>query len=316
MKPDEALGPWPALPFARVRPTVDTVQLWTQVVGKIALVRQPWVNHSWHTALRVSARGLETPLIPCGAQAIQFEFDFTDHDLVVRSTSGAARRIALTARPIADFYAETLGALAEIGAATRIVAIPNEIADPRPFALDHSPRNYEPSTARDFWLVLVKIEGVFARFRSRFLGKVSPIHFFWGSADFAMTRFSGREAPRHPGGIPHLPDAVTREAYSHEVSSAGFWPGDERAPQASFYSYAYPTPPGFGSAPVAPAQAQFDATLGEFLLPYDVVRCADDPAQTLLDFLQSTYQAAADLGGWDRSALECAEGALGRPRVV
>ena len=307
---------WPALSYERVRPTADTLQLWTQIAGKVTLARTPWLNHSWHLTLRVSARGLATPLIPNGGTALQLEFDFIDQQLVVRTTDGDQRSLALEAGAVADFYAQTMEVLESLGAATRIVATPNELADPVPFAKDHAPRVYEPKVAQDFWRALVQIERVFGRFRSRFLGKCSPIHFFWGSADFAMTRFSGRRAPRHPGGVPHLPDAVTREAYSHEVSSAGFWPGDERAPQPSFYSYAYPTPPGFSNAPVSPAGARFDEALGEFLLPYDVVRRSVDPDEVLLAFLQTTYEAAADLGGWDRAALECAEGRLGHPRPV
>jgi hypothetical protein len=207
-------------------------------------------------------------------------------------------------------------ALEELGAATRIVATPNELAEAVPFAEDHAPRVYDPEMARDFWRALVQIERVFGRFRSCFLGKCSPIHFFWGGADLAVSRFSGRKAPRHPGGVPHLPDAVTREAYSHEVSSAGFWAGDERAPEPSFYSYAYPTPTGFSGAKVSPAAARFDAGLGEFLLPYEAVRRGDDPDEVLLSFLQTTYDAAADLGGWDGAALECQEGRPGAPRPV
>ena len=196
------------------------------------------------------------------------------------------------------------------------MAEPNEIADPIPFEDDVAPRPYDPAVAQDFWRALVQAERVFARFRSRFLGKCSPVHFFWGAADLAVTRFSGRTAPRHPGGVPHLPDPVSREAYSHEVSSAGFWPGDERTPEPSFYSYAYPTPKGFPAAPVSPSGARFDEGLGEFLLPYDQVRKAPDPDETLLAFLQSAYEAAANLARWDRASLDCAEGEFGRPRAI
>ena len=307
---------WPDLPYARLRPTADTLQLWTQIVGKVRLARTPWLNHSWHVTLRVSGRGLTTPLIPNGAAALQLEFDFLDHQLVLRTTDGGERRVRLAPGTIAEFYVETLDALASLGAATRIVATPNELADAVPFPKDHAPRPYDPVMAQDLWRALVQIERGFGRFRTRFLGKSSPIHFFWGGVDLAVTRFSGRRAPLHPGGVPHLPDAVTREAYSHEVSSAGFWPGDERAPEPSFYSYAYPTPEGFAKAPVSPAGARFDEALGEFLLPYDQVRCAADPDDALLAFLQTTYEAAADLGGWDRAALECCEGELGHPRRV
>jgi hypothetical protein len=304
------------LRYEQLRPTADTLQLWTQIAGKIALARTPWINHSWHVTLRLSARGLATPLIQNGASALQLEFDFIDHQLVIRTTDGGERRIALAARPVAVFYAETMEALAALGARTRIFARPNELADPVPFAADQAPRAYDPAVAADLWRALVQIERVFVRFRSGFLGKSSPIHFFWGAADLALTRFSGRRAPRHPGGVPFLPDAVTREAYSHEVSSAGFWPGDERAPEPSFYAYAYPTPAGFDQAPVSPAAARFDPSLGEFLLPYQAVRAASDPDGVLLSFLQSSYEAAANLGDWDRAALECAEGPIGRPRPV
>jgi hypothetical protein len=299
-----------------LRPTADTLQLWTQIAGKITLARTPWLNHSWHVALRISARGLTTPLVPNGASALQLEFDFIDHQLVLRTTEGGERRVTLGPGTVANFYALTMDALESLGAATRIVPTPNELADAVPFPQDHASRVYDPEIARDFWRALVQIERVFGRFRSRFLGKCSPIHFFWGGADFAVTRFSGRSAPRHPGGVPHLPDAVTCEAYSHEVSSAGFWAGDERAPEPSFYSYAYPTPADFSDAPVAPSAALFSETLGEFLLPYEAVRRAENPDEILLGFLQSTYEAAANLGGWDRTALECEEGRPRRPRPL
>ena len=307
---------WPALSYARLRPTVETLHLWTQVVGKVAVARSPWLNHSWHLTLRLSARGLVTPLIPAGAVSVQLEFDFLRQALVVRCSDGGERRVALTPGTVAGFYAEAMDALGVLGAPTRIVASPNETPDPTPFAEDHERRAYEPAVARDFWRALVQIERVFARFRTRFIGKNSPIHFFWGSADLASTRFSGRRAPLHPGGIPNLPDAVTQEAYSHEVSSAGFWAGDDRTPEPSFYSYAYPTPAGFAQAPVSPIGVRFDAALGEFVLPYERVRTAADPDGALLAFLQTTYEAAAGLADWDRAALEREEGPVGRPPAV
>lgn len=307
---------WPALSYAALAPTVGTLQLWTQIVGKVALARTPWLNHAWHVTLRPSARGLVTPLIPNGGTAFQLEFDFITHQLIARTSEGGERRVALASGSIADFYRQTMDALSDLGAATRIVARPNEVADPVPFAEDRAPRTYDPAAAHDFWRALIQIHRVFFRFRSGYLGKASPIHFFWGAADLAVTRFSGRRAPRHPGGIPNLPDAVTREAYSHEVSSAGFWAGDERCPESSFYSYAYPSPAGFAEAKASPPGARFDPALGEFLLPYDLVRRADEPDEVLLAFLQSTYDAAADLGGWDRDTLECGEGEIGRPRPV
>jgi hypothetical protein len=304
---------WPLLSYTTLRPTVQTLHLWTQIAGKVAVARSPWLNHSWHLTLRLSARGLATPLIPAGALSVQLEFDFIDHALVIRCTDGGERRVALAPGTVAGFYAEVMDVLAGLGAPTRIVAEPNEIPDPTPFAADHERRAYEPAAARDFWRALVQIERLFARFRTRFIGKNSPIHFFWGSADLAVTRFSGRRAPLHPGGIPNLPDAVTQEAYSHEVSSAGFWAGDDGTPEPSFYAYAYPAPAGFAEATVSPAGARFDKTLGEFLLPYDQVRGAADPEEALMAFLQSTYAAAADLGRWDRAALEREEGPVGRP---
>lgn len=307
---------WPALSYARLRPTAETLHLWSQIAGKVAVARSPWLNHSWHLTFRLSARGLATPLIPAGAISVQLEFDFVDHALVVRCTDGGEHRVKLAPGTVAGFYAEAMDALAALGAATRIVPHPNEVLDASPFPDDHERRAYEPEVAHDFWRALVQIERVFARFRTRFVGKNSPIHFFWGSADLAVTRFSGRRAPPHPGGIPNLPDAVTQEAYSHEVSSAGFWAGDPRTPEPSFYAYAYPTPAGFAEAKVAPAGARFDAALGEFLLPYDRVRTAADPDETLLAFLQSTYAAAADLAGWDRAALEREEGPVGHPPTV
>jgi hypothetical protein len=307
---------WPALPFEALRPTAETLQLWTQVVGKVRLARTPWVNHSWHVTLFVSARGLTTPLIPNGATGLALEFDFIGHALCVRTSDGAERRVALGARSLASFYGEVMDALAAVGAPTTIFDVPSELPDATPFAKDLAERPYDPAMAQAFWRTLVQIDRVFYRFRSCFLGKCSPVHFFWGAADLAVTRFSGRPAPLHPGGFPHLPDAVTREAYSHEVSSAGFWAGGGGVEEPSFYSYAYPSPAGFGSAKVAPAAARFDAALGEFLLPYDAVRTADDPDETLLAFLQSTYEAAADLAHWDRSALECGEGQIGKPREV
>ena len=312
-----ASAAWPLLPPGpELRATTDTLQLWTQIVGKVRLARTPWINHSWHVTLRVSARGLVTPLIPNGATGFSIELDFVAHELIIRVTDGGERRIPLRSGSVATLYAEVMDALAALGAPTLIDPLPSELPDPIvPFPDDVTPRAYDPAVARAYWMALVQAERVFTRFRSCFLGKVSPIHLFWGGFDLAVTRFSGRTAPLHPGGFPHLPDAVTREAYSHEVSSAGFWPGAEGI-EPSFYSYAYPIPDGFGSAPVEPGAARFDATLGEFLLPYEAVRTAPDPDEALMAFLQFTYAAAADLARWDRAALECGEGQVGRPRRV
>jgi Family of unknown function (DUF5996) len=307
---------WPELPYAALRPTADTLQLWTQIVGKVRLARAPWLNHSWHVPLYVSARGVATSLIPGDDVSLDMEFDFIAHELVIRVADGGERRIPLAPGSVAGFYAKVLEALAALGAPTRIGAIPSEMLDAIAFDQDTATRPYDPAVAHSFWRALVRIDRVFNRFRSRFIGKNSPVHFFWGGFDLAVTRFSGRRAPRHPGGIPHLSDEVTREAYSHEVSSAGFWPGGMGVEEPSFYSYAYPAPAGFAAAKVSPAAARFDPVLGEFLLPYEAVRTAADPDGVLLSFLQSTYAAAADLGHWDRGELECEEGQPGRPRPV
>jgi hypothetical protein len=307
---------WPKLSYATLGPTAETLRLWTQIVGKVRLAQTPWLNHSWHATLYVSARGLTTGLIPHGAVSFELEFDFIAQALILRVTDGQERLIPLAAGPVAGFYAAVLQALEGAGLPVRIDDLPNEAPDPIPFPADTAPRPYDPVAAHDFWRALVQVDRVFKRFRTAFLGKASPVHFFWGSFDLAVTRFSGRPAPLHPGGIPHLPDAVTREAYSHEVSSAGFWPGGGGVDEPSFYAYAYPTPAGFGEAKVRPADARFDEGLGEFLLPYEAVRTAPDPDEALMAFLQTTYAAAADLAGWDRDALECGVGVAGRPRAV
>jgi hypothetical protein len=316
MNCDRLVEAWPELPFSRLRPTMETLQLWSQIVGKVRLAQTSWLNHSWHVTLQVSARGLATPLIPHGPVSFTLEFDFQAHALVIRVTDGRERSFGLAGKTVADFYGELIGGLAALDLPVAIDPAPNELPTATPFPEDTGPRQYDPEMARRFWLALVQIERVFARFRSRFLGKCSPIHFFWGSFDLAVTRFSGRRAPPHPGGIPHLPDAVVREAYSHEVSSAGFWPGGSGVEEPSFYSYAYPAPEGFASAHVQPPAARFDPALGEFLLAYEAVRAAPDPDEALTAFLQSTYEAAADLAGWDRTSLECEEGQPGRPRPV
>jgi hypothetical protein len=306
---------WPALPYAAWKDTRDTLHLWTQIVGKIRLALTPWINHSWHVALYLTARGLTTSPIPYDVREFQIDFDFIDHVLWIRTSDGHFRQLMLAPMPVAQFHAELLAALAELGIDVRINTMPNEIADAIPFDRDRVHASYDREYAARFWRVLLGAHRVLASFRTRFLGKVSPVHFFWGSFDLAVTRFSGRLAPPHPGGVPHLPDAVAREAYSHEVSSAGFWPGGGGpVDYAAFYSYAYPAPEGFASAAVRPAQAFFSQELGEFLLPYEAVRTAPDPERTLMEFLQTTYNAAADLGRWDRAMLECPSGEPGRPR--
>jgi hypothetical protein len=307
---------WPDLSSPLLGPTAETLQLWTQIVGKVRVARTPWLNHSWHTTFHVSPRGLATPMIPHGSLSFDLEFDLVAGELVIRVSDGGERRIGLAPGSPAEFHTAVMDALADLGVATTIVARPNEMAEATPFPQDTRRRDYDAGVARDYWRALVQVDRVLNRFRSRFLGKCSPVHLFWGGFDMAVTRFSGRPAPLHPGGIPHLPDDITREAYSHEVSSAGFWPGGGGVDGPSFYAYAYPTPEGFASAAVSPAQARFDAGLGEFLLPYEAVRTAPDPDEALLSFLQTTYEAAADLAGWDRPALECEEGLPRRPRQV
>jgi hypothetical protein len=307
---------WPELPYAAWKDTSATLQLWTQIVGKTRLMLTPWLNHAWHVTLRVTARGLATPLIGTAERDFQVEFDFVDHVLWLRTADGHLRQVMLRPMAVAEFYGEYLHALSELGIAVQISETPNEIADATPFDRDTTHSAYDREYANRFWRVLLRSHEVFSHFRTAFLGKASPVHFFWGSFDLAVTRFSGRSAPLHRGGVPHLSDAVVREAYSHEVSRAGFWPGGGAIEYPAFYSYAYPAPDGFASAAVRPAQAFFSRELGEFILPYDAVRTASDPKAALMEFLQSTYDAAAETGKWDRANLECARGALGIPRPV
>jgi hypothetical protein len=307
--------PWPELPYPVWQETCRTLHLWTQIAGKIRLARTPWLNHSWHVTLYVTTRGLTTSPIPDGARSFQIDFDFIDHVLWLRTSDGHFRQLMLRPMTVAEFYGEVLHALSELGVTVRINEKPNEVADAIPFSQDRTHGSYDRDHANRFWRILRQSHDVLAHFRTGFLGKASPVHFFWGSFDLAVTRFSGRTAPRHPGGVPNLPDAVAQEAYSHEVSSAGFWPGGGLGPidYPAYYSYAYPAPEGFAAARVRPAQAFFSKELGEFILPYDAVRTAADPAAALMDFLQSTYETAADLAKWDRKALECD---FGKARVV
>jgi hypothetical protein len=307
---------WPDLPYASWKDTCETLQLWTQVVGKVRLAQTPWLNHSWQVPLYVSARGLTTSPIPYGARIFQIDFDFIDHCLVIATSEGSRRELPLRAQSVAEFYSGVSRALRELGFDIRINETPNELADAIPFSQDRVHAAYDGDYAHRFWRILLQVNRVFELFRTSFVGKCSPVHFFWGSFDLAVTRFSGRRAPPHPGGIPNLPDAVVREAYSHEVSSAGFWPGSGPIPYAAFYSYAYPEPAGFSSTPVRPAAAFFSPELKEFILPYDAVRTADAPDRMLLDFLQSTYEAAANAAKWDRAALECELGVANVPRPV
>lgn len=309
-------GPtWPALDYAGWRDTAATLQLWTQVVGKVRLALTPWLNHGWHVPLYVNARGLGTSPIHVGGGIVEIDFDFIDHRLIVRSSQAPERGFALVPMTVAEFHRRVMAELASMGVEVTIDVMPNEVAEPIPFPDDVTHASYDAAAATAFWRALVAVARVFAVFRTAFIGKASPVHFFWGSFDLAVTRFSGRAAPLHPGGVPGLPDAVTQEAYSHEVSSAGFWPGSDPYPQAAFYSYAYPSPAGFAEATVESAGAVWSAAMGEWLLPYEVVRSAADPDATLLRFLASTFRAAASLGRWD-PALECELGSLRRPRAV
>ena len=304
--------PWPALPYEAWQPTLATLHLWTQIIGKVRLSLTPWVNHSWQVPLYVTARGLGTSPVPFGSEVFEAEFDFIAHRLCVRTSRGDERVLALAPQSVAGFYAGVVDLLTGLGVPVRISPRPCEIPAPTPFAEDRVHSAYDAEAAHCFWRVLLAADRVLKLFRSGFIGKVSPVHFFWGSFDLAVTRFSGRRAPLHPGGIPNLSDDVTREAYSHEVSSAGFWPGNDSFRRAAFYSYAWPEPQGFRDAPVMPG-AYYDTTFGEFILPYDALRQATQPDQTLLDFLMRTYGAAADAGHWDRAVLECP---LGEPASV
>jgi hypothetical protein len=297
---------WPALPLEGWADTCATLHMWTQIVGKIRLRESAPINHGWHSTLYVTARGLTTSPIPHGHRIFQIDFDFIDHTLVIEVSDERTARVPLEPQTVAVFYRRVMDALAGLDIDVRIYAKPNEVADPIPFDRDDVHRAYDRAAVNRFWRVLVQNDRVFKRFRSGFLGKCSPVHLFWGALDLAVTRFSGRTAPSHPGGIPNLPDRVTREAYSHEVSSAGFWAGGGAIAYPAYYSYAYPEPPGFASAAVGPSQAFYSTDLHEFILPYDVVRTSADPDSVLLEFLQSTYVAAAGLAKWDRAALEFA----------
>ena len=312
---NRAPAAWPDLDFASWRDTAATLQLWTQIVGKVRLQLTPWVNHSWQVPLYVTARGLGTSPIPFAEQLLEIEFDFLSQQLLLRTSAGAQRALALEPRSVADFYVRVLGLLHELGVLVSINDLPSELEHPVRFPEDHVHASYDAAAAQRFWRVLVASTRVFSHFRSGFLGKVSPVHFFWGSFDLAVTRFSGRRAPLHPGGVPGLPDAVAREAYSHELSSAGFWPGNDAFPHAAFYSYAYPEPAGFRERPVTRG-AHYEAKLGEFVLPYEVVRASAAPEDALLEFLSMTYAAAADCGRWDRAALECSLGVPAQVRAV
>ena len=294
---------WPPLPLAEWQATRDTLQLWTQIVGKIRMVRTPLTSHWWNVPLYVTARGLSTSMIPVGGRGFQIDFDFATHCLDVAVSDGERRSMPLEARPVADFYAGLMAMLDDLDLTTSIWTMPVEIPGAViPFDEDGVHVSYDRDHVERFWRALIEMVRVFERFRSEFVGKVSPVHLFWGALDLAVTRFSGRPAPPHPGGAPNCGPHVMLEAYSHEVSSAGYWPGPDG--EGIFYSYAYPEPDGYRLQPVTPAGARFDEALGEFMLPYEIVRTAPDPDTALLDFLNTTYVAAADTARWNRKELE------------
>ena len=293
---------WPALPFNEWRDTAATLHMWTQIVGKIRLVQTPWLNHSWHVTLYVTPRGMTTGAIPHGDRTFSIEFDFIAHELHIRTCEGGVESIRLEPQDTADFYCSVMSSLELLGYPVAINTTPNEIEDAIPFPDDRVHKAYDPDAANRFWRILFQVDRIFNQFRADFSGKASPVHFFWGSFDLAVTRFSGREAPDHPGGLPNMPLWVAQEAYSHEVSSAGFWPGSDAFPEPIFYSYAYPSPQGFKEASVAPKGAYWLDAMGEFVLPLDVVRESTSPDEALHEFLRTTFDAAAELGEWDLSA--------------
>ena len=299
-----AASDWPELPLSNWADTCATLHLWTQVVGKIRLAHAPMVNHWWQVPLYVTSRGLTTSPIPYSARSFQIDFDFIDHRLKIHTSKGETETILLAPRSVADFHAEVMGRLRGLGLETRIWTMPVEIEGAIPFDQDREHASYDPDYVNRFWRILVQVDRMFTQFRSPFLGKVSPVHFFWGSFDLAVTRFSGRRAPLLTNESSTVGAWVMREAYSHEVSSCGFWPGNGGFGKAAFFSYAYPEPPDFAKAPTRPDATYYDEGLGQFILPYDAVREAASPDEYLMQYLRSTYEAAADLAHWDRSALE------------
>jgi hypothetical protein len=290
---------WPELAFEDLKDTLETVQLWAQIVGKIRLVKTPWINHSWHVTLYVSARGLTSGSIPYEDGSFQLDMDFINHELIITVSNGGVKKIGLYPRTVASFYKELFETLASMGISVAIYAKPNELDPAIPFAHDDVHHTYDGVQMNLYWQALVRINTVFTRYRAEFTGKCSPVHLFWGAFDLAVTRFSGREAPLHPGGAPNMPNRVMQEAYSHEVSSAGFWGGSSAFTHPAFYSYCYPTPANYGSQSVEPPEAFYSNEMGEFFLLYENVQRADDPEAMLLQFLRSTYIAAAKTANWD-----------------
>lgn len=295
---------WPILSYHDAKDTYQTWHLWTQIIGKIKLVKLPWINHSWHVTLVVTPTGLTTGSLPDVQQSFQIDFNLIHHQLHITTQNGQSRQFGLPGLSVAGFYQQVLAALGELGLEASINTVPNEMEEAIPFDQDTEHKTYIPQQAAAFHQALLLAQDLLTQFRAGFLGKCSPVHFFWGGFDLAVTRFSGRKAPRHPGGVPHLPDWVAQEAYSHEVSSCGFWPGNAAFPAAAFYAYSYPEPPGYKDATVAPQGAYYHPELREFILPYELVQQSRDPEKAVLDFLHSTYGAAADLAHWDRENLE------------
>jgi hypothetical protein len=295
---------WPSLPLEAWADTRATLHMWTQIVGKIRLIQSPWVNHSWHVPYYVTSTGLTTSPIPHGFQTFQIDFDFIQHQLEIRASDGRMGGFSLEPQSVAAFYRRLMEEMERLDLHVDIHTRPNEVTEPIRFDQDESHKSYDREYVNRFWRILVQADRILKQFRARFIGKCSPVHLFWGGPDLAVTRFSGRTAPLHPGGVPNLPDFVTQEAYSHEVSSCGFWAGGGAVPYPAFYSYAYPEPAGFSEAPLKPATAFYSADLREFILPYDAVRQSESPDETLLEFLQATYEAAANLSTWDRKSLE------------
>jgi hypothetical protein len=296
---------WPELKFEQLKDTIATVQLWTQIVGKIRLSSTPWTNHSWHVTLYVSAKGLTTGSIPYQGGIFQIDFDFVHHQLIITSNWSETVIFNLYPRSVADFYQELMDKLNALGIHVKIYSKPNELEQAIPFSEDEIHSTYDKNQIHQFWQALIKVSSAFTTFRTGFVGKCSPVHLFWGAFDLAVTRFSGRKAPQHSGGAPNIPLKVMQEAYSHEVSSCGFWPGSESFPEPAFYAYCYPTPPDFGQQKVEPKESFYSDDMGEFFLTYETVRLSENPEATLLHFLNSTYLAAANTGHWDRNTLEC-----------
>jgi hypothetical protein len=295
---------WPTLNFTEIQPTLETLHQWIQIVGKIRLKTMPWQNHSWHTALYITPKGFSTQAISYQERMFQLDFDFKNHELLIQSSDAETITMELKPKSVADFYKELFEILSNIGIDVKIHSSPNEMDPAIPFAENTVNNSYDPTAANAIWKALLKVNGVFNKFRSEFIGKCSPVHLFWGAFDLAVTRFSGNSAPLHPGGMPNMPLAVMQEAYSQEVSSAGFWPGSKDSPMPVFYAYAYPSDSKFGEQKVAPSEAFYSVEMGEFFLKYEDVQKSDDPEKMLFDFLQTTYEAAVNISDWNRTKLE------------